>query len=259
MIAALPMYDRPETRAAHDRLWARIAQHLPDAPQDLTRGADLWETWTAPDLLLSQTCGMPFRERLSDRVAYVATPVLDLDLPPGCYASVLVARREDPRTTLPDFASARFAYNDPLSQSGWSAPQTDARDAGTAFGTLVETGAHRASAQAVAEGQADIAGIDMVTWGLICQFDAWAAGLHVIARTAPTPALPYITAADHDPAPIRAALSQAIADIGPEDRALLCLRGITEIPLSRYLDLRETAVGPGPNAENLGIAPRHPA
>jgi hypothetical protein len=45
------------------------------------------------DLLLAQTCGLPFRRDLWGRVAYVATPAYDLpDCPAGWYRSALVAR-----------------------------------------------------------------------------------------------------------------------------------------------------------------------
>ncbi|MFN3646541.1 MAG: hypothetical protein ACK4S2_08505, partial [Gemmobacter sp.] len=69
MQASLPMYDRPEVQAANDRLWAGIRDRLRAAglaaPETLVRGRwPLWDHWTAPDLVLSQTCGLPYRSRL---------------------------------------------------------------------------------------------------------------------------------------------------------------------------------------------------
>ena len=159
MIASLPMYDRPETAGANDRFWRAIASALRDrgvaAPAALDRKRDLWDTWLSPDLVLSQTCGFPYRARLHGKVTLVATPVLDLPgVPPGHYYSALVARRGGARRAFADFDGAALAYNDPMSQSGWAAPEAHARAAGIAFGRFLETGSHRASARAVAERSA---------------------------------------------------------------------------------------------------------
>ena len=76
MIASLPMYDRPETQAANDRLWTLVRANSDDPlPPALTRGEDPWDHWQAPDLTLSQTCSLPYRARLHDKVALVGTPV----------------------------------------------------------------------------------------------------------------------------------------------------------------------------------------
>ena len=85
MIASLGMYDFGAAMAANDRLWALARDALReegiDAPDALTRGeAAYWPAWEAPDLLLSQTCGYPFRARLHDRVAYVGTPDFGVDV-----------------------------------------------------------------------------------------------------------------------------------------------------------------------------------
>jgi ABC-type phosphate/phosphonate transport system substrate-binding protein len=240
MIASLPMYDRPETAGANDRLWSGIARALAgrgeDAPAALDRTADMWATWTSPDLVLSQTCGLPYRTRLHGQVNLVASPVCDLpDVLPGHYHSVLVARRTDPRRDLADFDGATLAYNSADSQSGWAAPSAAAAAIGITYGAGVATGAHRASARAVAEGFADLAAIDGLTWRMIRRLDDCAAELKEIGTTAPTPALPWITAAGRDPAPIADAVAEAIAALSPEDRDALGLLGAIRIPADRYL------------------------
>jgi ABC-type phosphate/phosphonate transport system substrate-binding protein len=242
MIASLPMYDRPETAAANDRLWAGIARALAAegiaAPAALDRATGLWETWTSPDLLLSQTCGLPFRSRLHTVVTLVATPVCDLPgTPPGHYHSVLVARRTDPRRSLAAFDGATLAMNEAMSQSGWAAPAAEAAAAGIAFGATRVTGAHRASARVVAEGGADLAAIDGLTWRMIRRWDDFAAALKEIGTTRPTPALPWITAKDRDPAPIARALREAVAGLSAEDRDALGLLGTTWIAPEAYLAL----------------------
>ncbi|WP_372614328.1 phosphate/phosphite/phosphonate ABC transporter substrate-binding protein [Aquicoccus sp.] len=236
MIAALPMYDRPETTPANDRLWQAIRARLGFGPDHLTRDRDLWQIWQSPDLLLAQTCGYPYRARLHDHVTLVGTPDYGLpDCPPGHYCSVMVARADDPRRALGDFGGAPFAYNEALSQSGWAAPVTHMATHGLSFGPLLETGAHRASALAVAQGRADLAAIDAVAWAMIQRHDRFAPELREIARTPPTPGLPLITARGRDPAPLLAAVAEAIADLSPADRHTLALQGVVEIPSSAYL------------------------
>lgn len=240
MIASLPMYDRAESAPANDRLWSGIrdamrAQGVP-APEALDRHPDPWRAWQSPDLLLSQTCGLPYRTRLHGCVTLVATPVCDLPgVPPGQYRSVIVARRDDPRRALADFAGARPAVNDALSQSGWAALAAAAAEAGIALGPALVTGAHRASAEAVAEGRADLTALDALTWAMIRRWDGCAAGLREVAATPPTPALPWITArADLAPALARA-LDAAIAALAAEDRAALGLLGAVRLDAAAYL------------------------
>jgi len=236
MIASLPMYDRPELRGANDRLWAAVRDRLGEGPAMLTRDGDPWDHWVDPGLILSQTCGYPYRAWLHGRVALVGTPDHGLEgCPPGHYCSVLVARADDARDAPAAFATARFAYNDALSQSGWAAPQNFARDHGFAFAGTLRTGGHAASARAVAEGRADIAALDAVSWRMIQAHADFAAALRPVGQTPPTPALPYITARGRDPAPVFDALAGAIAALSPQDRAALSLRGVLRIPAAAYL------------------------
>ncbi|QGX97866.1 hypothetical protein EI983_06085 [Roseovarius faecimaris] len=236
MIASLPMYDPPPLQGANDRFWQAIRAELGEGPEHLTRGGDLWEQWRAPDLVLSQTCGYPYRARLHGHVTLVGTPDYGLPgCPPGYYTSVMVVRAEDTRDGFAAFDGARFAFNEPLSQSGWAGPQVYAQAEGVSFGPPVQTGGHALSARAVAAGKADIAGIDALTWEVLQEHDPVAQELRVVARTQPTPVLPYITASSRDAARHFNAVSAAIAALAPDDRALLHLRGLVAIPAETYL------------------------
>ena len=234
------MYDRPETAAANDRFWAGIRDGLRArglaAPDRLTRGEGAyWDAWQDKTLVLSQTCGMPYRTALHGHVTLVATP--DYGLPgcaPGYYTSVFVARADDPRT-LSEFRTARFAYNDGKSQSGWAAPQNHATAMGFQFLPTLATGGHRLSALAVAEGRADLAAVDALTWRMLRRYDGMVEGLREVARTAPTPGLPYISALGADTTAIQAALVEAAAALAPDDRDILSLHGIALIAADRYL------------------------
>ena len=238
MIAGLPMYDLPALRAAHDRYWQAIRRRLGWGPAQLTRGGDPWVQWQHPDLVLSQTCGYPFRARLHGQVTLVGTPDHGLrGCAAGTYRSVFVARADDPRADVADFTGARFAFNEALSQSGWAAPMIHAQGMGLRFGASRETGSHAASARAVREGRADIAALDALTWILLQRHEGFADGLRAVGATSPTPALPYICASRHDGAVLFAAIAAAISDLDPADREALHLRGIVQIPRETYLSV----------------------
>lgn len=242
MIASLGMYDRPECQPANDRYWALIRDGLRarglNAPDALTRGENAyWPAWTSAKLVLSQTCGFPFRATLHEKVTLVGTPDFGLEgCDPGYYYSVVVARADDPRCGISAFDRTRFAYNEALSQSGWAAPQTHAARLGLQLRPAVVSGGHALSAKAVAQGDADLAALDAVTWRLITQHDPQlAATLKVVDQTEPTPGLPYITAQGGNRAVLFDVISKAIASMLPEDRATLGLRGLVDIPSARYL------------------------
>jgi len=240
MIASLPMYDPAPLQDANDAFWALICRNLRmqgmAAPDALTRAGDVWDHWTDPGLVLSQTCGFPYRARLHGQVTLVGTPDLGVPgCPPGYYCSVFVVHRDDPRRRLADFDGAVLAYNDPLSQSGWAAPQTEAQLRGLRFVTGPQTGGHALSSHAVAEGRAEIAALDAVTWANLQTFDPVCGALVEIDRTVATPVLPYITAKGTDGRLIFAAIAAAIAALPGDKRQRLRLRGIVTIPAERYL------------------------
>ncbi len=240
MIASLMMYARPELQDAHGRLWSALHEALSargiDAPAALSQSAPPFEVWESPDLILSQTCGMPYRTRLHDRVRLVGTPDYALeDCPAGYYRSAIVVRADDPRETLGAYVDARLAYNAPHSQSGFAALYNHAAPSGIWFQTRVESGGHLSSAQMVAQGQADIASLDGQTWRLIQRYEGWAAKLRVLEYTAPTPGLPLITAMTQDAELVFAAVAEAFDALSPTDSVALDLHGLIRIPHADYL------------------------
>jgi ABC-type phosphate/phosphonate transport system substrate-binding protein len=250
MIASLPMYLRPETRAATNALWAATRDALRArgiaAPDALDHDASPQAAWADPDLVLSQICNLPWRLGFDRQVTLVAVADHRLpDTPPGHYHSALVIRRDDPRDHIAAFNGATLALNGADSQSGWGAPAAAAARAGIAFGAARTTGAHLESARAVASGAADIAGIDAVTWEMIARWDPFARDLRVLARTPPTPALAYVTAAGRDPGPIRDALTQALEALPDEARATLGVFAILPPDPDAYARLSVPELPPG--------------
>ncbi|MEP1587280.1 MAG: PhnD/SsuA/transferrin family substrate-binding protein [Tateyamaria sp.] len=239
MIASLGMYDMAHLKNAHDRLWRAIRSELGFGPNALTRGGDPWEEWQSSDLLLGQTCGLPYRARLHDQVALVGTPDYDLpDCPAGYYFSYLIRRRDDPRDLAELSARGTLAYNEPLSQSGWAAPLAHMAQHNLRPIRTLQTHAHVASISAILDKRADYAAIDALTLLLWGANDADAVALlDAFERTDPTPALPFITAQGRDTAPIATAIKRAIASLAHEDRHDLRLKGLIQIPKADYLAL----------------------
>lgn len=211
-IAALPMYDRPECRAETDASWARLRDVLRakeiDAPEELTRGCgDLHTLWRHPRLLFAQTCWGPMEQGLSGHVHVVGQP--DYSAYEGgageLYSSAIVMPGADRGAQAPSDGSAllplellrgrRLAYNGLDSMSGILALSRDLAAIDKSldiFPEKIETGSHRASALAVAEGRADICSVDCRSWHLIRRYDAFADSLTVIGWTARRKGLPFI-------------------------------------------------------------------
>lgn len=221
------MYDWPEVQWANDALWAAVAARLReagmDAPAELDRERPSEEVWLDRELLLSQTCGWPYATRLIDRVRLVATPVYSAD---GCrgaaYSSFIIARRGE-GGSLADFHGRRIATNSRDSLSGFVALRHALAGAAPGLAEAahwIETGSHRASLQAVAGGEADLAALDAVCWAFATRHEREAVRLvTVVNRTELRPSLPLITGgtrSDAEVGLIRAALLNAIAD--PETR-----------------------------------------
>lgn len=235
------MYNQTDCLTALDRYWALIRDGLRNggvaAPDGLTWGMPDFHThWLDPALVLSQACGYPFRAVLQGKVTLIGTPDFGIaGCAPGYYRSVFVVRSDDDRDDLTAYRAGIFAYNDPMSQSGWAAAQTHALGLGFQFENTAQTGGHVASANAVSDGSADIAAIDAVTWRLLRRNDPAMSALRVVAETDPTPGLPYIAAQGADRHATLRAIEAAIAGLAAQDRDTLGIRGIVHIPDYAYL------------------------
>jgi len=263
-LAALQMYDLPALRPQTDALWAGIAAELRargvNAPGALTRAADVHAPWRDPALLLGQTRGYPFWHALRGHVRLVATPVYAA---PGCdgptYRSAIIVRQDDPAQGLPACRGYRPAVNGRDSQSGHNALRAAVAPlAGEAsfFGAGLETGAHLASAKAVAAGEADIAAIDCVTWALAQRWAPEAvAGLRRIGWTPAAPALPFITAGGQEDAVVQALQDTLYAALASPTLA----EARSALMLADVAVLREEAYSTIPAMEVAAEAAEQPA
>lgn len=237
--ASLAMYDTRALRDANDALWAGIRDALRtrgmEAPDRLDRDRPADAIWIAPDLVLAQTCGLPYVTRLRTRTALLGAPDYGLpDCPPGYYNSVIITRKDNPKATLAAFSQASYAYNATDSQSGYASLHHHcARHAPDALGTGLPTGAHLASIAAVASGAADLAAIDAVTFRLAAA-EGRTAGVSEIARTRPTPGLPFITAPQNTVPLMQDAIEAAISRLSHPHKTRLGLHGFVRFTPDDY-------------------------
>lgn len=254
-IASLGMYDHPAQYAANDQLWAEIARRLRArgiaAPATLDRTRPVEAIWRDPALLFGQACGYPLVSDPALRLRVIGVPVYAApDCANGMHVSYLVARADDAMTTLADYRGRRAAFNASHSNSGYNlfrAAVAPLAERGRFFATVIETGSHRASLAAVRADRADLAAIDAVSYAAVERFEpAAVAGLRIVARTAPSPTLPFVTARETSieiVAALRIALAEVIADPAlAEPRRALFLSDVIPGGSERYASIRSLEI-----------------
>ncbi len=207
LIGSLPMYDWPQVRHETDAYWQALRYVLVEQGFDvdaaLNRHNTPLDTWLSPNLILSQTCGLPYVTTLKRHVALWGTPEYAVaGFYRSRYASQVVTRRGDSRSRLPEFIGTRFAYNSADSQSGFNAMTMLLTDTGIAeslacFDTKA-SGSHLKSLEAVAAADCDICCVDPVSWQLAQDhLPALTDSLQVIGETPATAALPLVYHIDY--------------------------------------------------------------
>ena len=143
-----------------------------EAPRSSTRGGDLAAHWRRPGLVFGQTCGYPYVTGLKDAVDADRDARIRISRLRRRFASKL-HRSAAPATRaarLSEFRGATAALNAWDSNTGMNLFRAAiAPVAGGApfFRAIVVTGSHEASMAAVAEGRADLASIDCVSFALL--------------------------------------------------------------------------------------------
>lgn len=241
--AQLPMYDWPEVADPTDRLWALIRdafrQSGIDAPDVLDRSLPPAETWLSPKLLLSQTCGLPLIADLSGKVKVLGSFAYEGVEPAGSYHSVIITHASNNETSV-CLEGKRVVINGDDSYSGYLALKCFVADNGSGespFASMLVSGGHRASLCAVADGNADIAAIDCVSWHLAKQCEPVVKNLEVIAHTESRPGLPLITRGDasaQEVALMRDAIAKAVDDLDENNRTMLGIRGFLPLDEKDY-------------------------
>ena len=194
---------------------------------------DLHQLWLSPALLFGQTCWGPMELGLARHVKVIAQPNYDaFEGGQGeLYSSALVmpadgapsvASPQDGRAAIPIdlLRGKRFTFNNPDSMSGLIGLTRDLEAMGESldiFASRGESGGHRLSIVAIAEGRADIAAIDCESWALAQRFESAARGVKVVGWTARRKGLPYITART-TPEKTVWAMREALASLSEQPR-----------------------------------------
>lgn len=257
-LAVLSMYDWPEVRLATDALWIELREACrrrglpaPDTlarktPEAADQADDDWalKRWLNPDLLLAQTCGLPFARFLKGKVRLLGSPAYAIeDCDAGDYYSVVIAGRSNGLKCLDDIDQRhRFAFNNCVSQSGFRAMQKTLENQGRSSNWLrdgVESGSHRQSVGLVADGAADFAVIDAVSWLLATRHEAKASAVMKIGTTMMTPGLPMICSMGQDPDLVGGAIEEAVSLLASSPANALGLTGFRKRPESDYAQFSE--------------------
>jgi ABC-type phosphate/phosphonate transport system substrate-binding protein len=241
-IGFLPMYAVRGTREHADMLWSCLRDSLRrsgfEAPEQVSSITPRVDGWLHPDLILGQTCGLPYITRLCDRVELVGTPDYGLEgCEPGFYHSTFVVSATDRRQHLSEFFGATFAVNGKDSQSGYGAMMRAAAPlakAGRFFGRAIHTGSHDASMRSVSERTADIAAIDSVTWRMSRAFDPLTRRLQSIGTSEPTPGLPFIVAMSRFDSGLFDAVRAGVAALPLGTREAFGLRDVVQLQRADY-------------------------
>ncbi len=240
----LAMYDWPEVRGATDKLWTQIHTALEyrgiSSPEVLDRNQDPDTGWLSPRLLLSQTCGLPLVQDLRGQVAVLGRLTYQDLSATGDYHSVIVVRESDSIDDPEDLRGQRAAINHEDSYSGClTLKRWAGRQAGETafFASVIATGSHRDSVCAVANGLADTAAIDHVSWCLAKRVEPAAQRLSIVAKTDDRPGLPLITRTGHDTQTLehlRSALDEAVTMLDPASGSALGITGFVPAYVHDY-------------------------
>ncbi|MGA1833053.1 phosphate/phosphite/phosphonate ABC transporter substrate-binding protein [Rhizobium wenxiniae] len=244
MLAGLSMYDWPEISAATDEFWTMLRGCLLrrgiDAPEALTRQDDLAGMWHSPDLVFGQTCALPFAMDLNRHVRLIGSPAYDIGCAPGCYYSLLIVPKG--RSTELERFRGPVVINEFSSQSGFATLMLSLVAAGVDMNevSVRASGAHRASIQAVANGEAELAAIDVVSFTLAERYMPEVSAVEVIGCTRPTPGMALISALPEVATDgLASAFEEAVEMLAPSLRRELLLIGFLRRNAEDYVGVAE--------------------
>ncbi len=216
------------------------------------------QAYTSPNLIAAQTCGYPFISHWADTHQPLAVALFDV---PGCtsnigknnetgqYSSWFIARADYAANSLPQFRNTRVALNSEDSNSGMNVLRyaiSQIAQSKTFFSERLLTGEHKQSMSAVADGRADLAAIDVVTYALIKELEPeLCQQLKIVGRSVLTTGLPFICA-NHSGLirdDLHIAMNHAVGQMEPEARELLHLSGFAPVSAQDYTKIKRLEDG----------------
>lgn len=187
-------------------------------------------------------CSLPyvmFERRGVSPAEPVAAPVLQGDRYGGrpIYFSDVIVHRDSPFHTFDDLRGRSWAYNEPLSHSGYGITRYHLLCAGETngfFGEIVEAGFHEESIRLVAERKVDASAIDSQVLAVALRDDAGlAARLRVIDALGPSTIQP-VAVSRRVPPKLRGEIRDVLVTMG-EDPA--CRERLSQGMVDRFVEI----------------------
>ena len=172
------MYDFPEVQNSTEKLLVALVDALESCNEtahvqtpDSSVHAELMKMWRSKDMVLSQSCGLPFMEELHQFVNVIGTPLwTDVSDVRGWYRTVIVVPESLGITSIDQADGLRPVVNNTQSLSGWCSlgvALANATNDSVVVTPFVQSGGHAASLQMLQDKDANIASIDSVTFRLL--------------------------------------------------------------------------------------------
>lgn len=245
------MYNLPEMRAVNARFWEALRRLLWEAglrevPENLSFERPPVPDRIGSEVLFSQTCGYPLETIFSGQAIRLGTPCYAA---PGCegptHCGFFVVPAGSKAKELCELRGGTFLFNHRHSNSGMNLPRHRLAEIAAGhplFVRVIETGSQPGNLDRIARGEADATAVDCVTYAFWCRYRPEAARhVRVLARTPPSPAIPFVTSVATS-APIVEILGAALHAIATEARYAamrydLLLDDIRDVPAAAYRGL----------------------
>ena len=194
-------------------------------------------------LLFGHTCGYPLMTRFQNLLTPFCVPLFDV---PGCdgplYCSHLIVNAEADIESVGDCRGLTVAINTPDSNSGMNLLRHALALAGARgkfFRRVLMTDGHLHSLEAIADGRADLAAIDCVTWQMIRDQDpSLVARTRSLAFSRQTCGLPFVVPSAQTAAmPAQkwiGTFNRVLQDLPAATRETLHLTGFASVTLNDY-------------------------
>ena len=198
------MYDFPEVQNSTEKLLVALVEALESCNEtahvqtpDSSVHAELMKMWRSKDMVLSQSCGLPFIEELHTSVNVVGTPLwTDVSDERGRYRTVIVVPESLGVTSIDQAEGLRPVVSNTQSLSGWCSlgvALANATNDSVVATPYVQSGGHAASLQMLQDNEADIASIDSATFRLLSRHrPELVSGVRVIGHGPLVPATPIV-------------------------------------------------------------------
>jgi len=198
------MYDFPEVQDSTQKLLVALVGALGSCNEtahvltpDSSVHAELMKMWSSTDMVLSQSCGLPFMEELHQFVNVIGTPLwTDVSDERGQYQTVIVVREALGISSIAEVQGMRPVVSNTQSLSGWCSlgvAIAEVTNDPSFVRPFVQSGGHAKSLQMLQDNDADFASIDSATFRVLARHrPALTKNLRVIGRGPVVPATPII-------------------------------------------------------------------